>query len=325
MNRRGSLLAILALGAAPLCASAQQQGRVWRIGFLGSGSASAYAYRINAFRSGLRDFGYVEGKNVLIEYRWAAGNYESLPQLANELVRLPVDLLVTHATLGARAARQASLSIPIVLTDITDPVALGIVESLGRPGGNVTGSTFFAPQISAKRLQLLKEAMPRITRVGLLLNPTTPAAAVIFDETEKAAKLLKVKLQQFESRQPEDFEQAFAAMAQSRVDALMIQDEPLFTPNKSVLANLANRHRLPSAGYGEFAEAGGMIGYGLDFRQLYRRAAYFVDRIFNGSKPADLPMEQPTRFELVINVKTANALKLTIPQSVLLRADKVIE
>jgi len=325
MNRRRSLLALLALSAAPLGALAQQQGRVWRIGFLGTGSASAYSYRIDALRSGLRDFGYVEDKNVLIEYRWAAGNYELLPQLANELVRLPVDVLVTHAVPGARAARQASSSIPIVLTDITDPVALGIVESLGRPGGNITGSTFFAPQVSAKRLQLLKEAMPRITRVGLLLNPTTSAAAVIFKETEAAAKSLKVKLQQFESRQPADFEETFAAIVQSRVDALMIQDEPLFTPNRSVLANLANRHRLPSAGYGEFAEAGGMIGYGLDFLQLYRRAAYFVDRILNGSKPAELPMEQPTRFELVINLKTANALKLRIPQSVLLRADKVIE
>jgi putative ABC transport system substrate-binding protein len=282
MNNRRKLLIALGAGAlaAPFSAFAQQQGKVWRIGFLGVGNAQAYAYPIDALRAGLRDFGYTEGNNFVLESRWAEGDYDRLPQLATELIRSKVDVLVTHATPGTRAARQVSSTMPIVMTDIAaDPVALGIVENLARPGGNITGSTIFGVELTAKRLELLKDAVPRIKRIASLVNPSNLGTTAIVKEANMAAKAMKVEMLQFESRQPTAFDTAFLAMVRSRAEAILIQDEPLFTSDKGMLANLAVNHRLPSAGYSEFAEAGGMIGYGVNFRELYRRAAYFVDKI----------------------------------------------
>ena len=324
-NRRKIIAALLALAAASPGSPTFAQRKVWRIGFLGVGSASAYAYRIDALKVGLRDHGYTEGQNVVMEYRWANGNTNLLLALAHELLQARIDVLVTHGIAGASAARQATSSMPIVVTDIADIVASGLVTNLARPGGNITGSTFQAGQLNGKRLELLKGALPGVVSVGFLLNPGSPTTGAVFRETELAAKAMNVELQRVEARQPADFEPAFAAMAKARVGAVLVQDNPLFTPNRKVIADLAAGHRLPAAGYTEFAEAGGMIGYGLNFIELYQRAADFVDRIFKGAKPAELPMEQPTKFELVLNLKTAKQLGIVIPQWVYARADKVLQ
>jgi len=320
---------LVAFGVGALARSlpgfGQQRGKIYRIGFLGAGRAPAYAHRIDALRTGLRDFGYVEGKNLVIEYRWAEGHYDRLPQLAVEIVGLKIDVLVTHTTPGTRAARQASATLPIVMTDVLDAVGMGLVESLARPGGNITGSTLLGPQLNAKRLEMLKEALPRIRRVALLVNPSNPALATIRAEMEMAAKSGKVELREFEARQATDLEGAFQTMARIRVDAVIVTEDPVFTVNTGIIANLAINSRLPLAGFSEFATAGGLIGYGVNFPELYRRAAYFVDKIIKGAKPAELPVEQPTKFELVVNMKTAKALGIKIPQSILVRADKVIE
>ncbi len=331
-NRRRSTRRkfLLVLGASaltsPLRSFAQQQpAKIHRIGFLGAESASGYTSRVNALRAGLRELGYVEGKNIAIEFRWADGKTDRLPELAAELVRLNVDVLVTHAVPGTRAAKQATTTIPIVTAAVADPVALGLVASLARPGSNITGSTFFYAEIIAKRLELLKEAMPRITQVAVLMNPDNPTIGTIFHAMEIAAKPLKVALLRFEARGPNEFEGAFSAMAKKRVDAVALVEDPMFFSNAKGLADLAVKQRLPSIGFNEFAEAGGVIGYAANNLEMWRRAAYFVDKILKGAKPGDLPIEQPIKFELVINLKTAKALGLKIPQSVLLRADKVIE
>ncbi len=317
----------LALGllTAPLAAGAQQPAKTPRIGFLGMTSAAEYASQIEAFRQGLRDLGYVEGKNSVIEFRWAERKYDRLPGLAAELVRLKVDVLVTHSTPGTLAAKQATSTIPIVMVVSGDAVGAGLITSIARPGGNITGSTFFNPELAAKRLELLKEAVPRITRVAVLLNPDNPGQGLLLQAMELTAKPLKLELQQVEARGPDEFDRAFAAMAKKRADALAVLEEPVFIAQARRIANLAAKSRLPTIGFSELAEGGGLMAYGVNFLDLYRRAAVFVDKILKGAKPADLPVEQPTRFELVINLKTAKTLGLTIPRQILLRADKVIE
>jgi putative ABC transport system substrate-binding protein len=320
---------LIALGAgalvAPLSSSAQQTVKMARIGFLGVTTAAEWASRVEALRAGLRDLGYFEGKNIAIEYRWAEGKYDRLPRLAAELVRLKVDVLVVHGTPGTLAAKQATATIPIVMAHIGDAVATGIVGSLARPDGNITGSTFFNPELMAKLLELLKEAIPRMTQVAVLLNPDNPVNSLILAAMESAAKALKVGLQQFEARGPHEFDGVFAAMANRRVNAVVANSEPIFIASTRRMADLAIGKRLALAGSSEFAESGGMIGYWVNFPELYRRVAYFVDRILKGSKPGDLPIERATKFELVVNMKTAKALGIAIPQSVLFRADKVIE
>jgi len=311
--------------AAQLPDHTQQTAKVPLIGFLGLASASSSARQLESFRAGLRDLGYRESQNVVIDYRWADGEYERLSDLANELVRLRVDILVTHGTPGALAAKRATATIPIVVATSADAIALGLVESLARPGGNVTGSTFLVPEVNAKRLQMFKEPFPRTGHMAVLVNPNNPAMGPIIQAMKRTAKSLKMELQQFPVRGPNEFAAAFSSMTSSRVDAVAIIEEPMFQANAGVLAGLAMQKRLPSAGFKEFAEAGGLLGYGADIIRLFRRAAYFVDRILKGAKPADLPIEQPTKFELVINLKTAKALGLTIPPSVLGRADQVIE
>jgi putative ABC transport system substrate-binding protein len=326
VDRRTFLSGSLALLAAPRAAGAQQAEKVYRIGYLGNASASAQAKRVESLRAALRDLGYVEGKNIVIEFRWAEGRFERLPDLAAELVRLKVDVLVTAGTSGAVAAKEATTTIPIVMVGIGDAVATGVVASLARPGGNITGSTDSVPELMAKLLELLKEIMPRSRRVAVLVNPDTlQRGAPTFKAMENTAGSLKVELEQFESRGPSEFESAFSRMAKSRVDAIVVLSDVLFNYNVAALADLAAKKRLPSAGVQAFAQAGGLIGYGLNFPDMDRRAAYFVDKILKGVKPADLPVQQPTKFELVINMKTAKALGLTIPPSLLLRADQVIE
>jgi ABC-type uncharacterized transport system substrate-binding protein len=288
-------------------AEAQQPKKVPRIGFLGLPSASSFGKQMEALRAGLRDLGYLEGKNVLIDYRWAEGNYDRLSDLAGELVRLRVDILVTHGTPGTIAAKRATTTIPIIMTTSADAVASGLVESLARPGSNITGSTFFVPELNAKRLEIIKEPFPHTRRMAVLVSPDNPAM-----------------MPQFPVRGPTEFDGAFSAMTKTHVDAVAITDEPMFQANVGVLAGLAMKKRLPSAGFKEFAEAGGLLGYGVDILGLFRRAAYFVDRILKGVPPADLPVERPTKFELVINLKTANQIGLIIPPNVLARADRVM-
>jgi putative ABC transport system substrate-binding protein len=278
---------------------------VYRIGFLGTASASAQAKRVEALRAGLRDLGYVEGKNIVIEFRWAEGRSDRLQDLAAELVRLKVDVLVTGGTPGILAAKQATRTIPIVMAGSGDAVATGLVASLARPGGNITGSTDSIPELMAKLLELLKEIMPRTRRVAVLIAPSNPSRASVFKAMKGTAGSLKVELQEFETRDPSEFESAFSRMAKSRVDAVVVTTDYLFNDNVTAIADLAAKKRLPSAGAKAFAEAGGLIGYGLNFSDMYRRAAYFVDRILKGVKPEDLPVQQPTKFELVINLKTA--------------------
>ncbi len=328
MTTRRELLIALGAGAlaAPLTSFAQQKGKVWRIGILGATSASGTAGRVDALRAGLRELGYVEGKNLVIEFRWAEGNFERLPELAAELVRLKVDVIVAAGTVGIRAAKSATTTIPIVMASSGDPVALGLVASLARPGGNVTGMAHFSPEVAAKRLELLMDAFPRTKQVAVLFNPDNPSfIRVTLPAMEAAAKSLKLELRQFGVRRSGEFDSAIAAMAKIRVDAVVVLDDGLLVANFGPIVKLAAKMRLPSIGLPEFAEAGGLMAYGPSRLASVRRAAYFVDRIFKGAKPADLPVEQATRFETVLNQKTAKALGLQFPQAVLARADRVIE
>jgi putative tryptophan/tyrosine transport system substrate-binding protein len=316
------LLATVLLITAPF-AEAQQPAKVHRIGFLGLPSATGWGEKITALRAGLRDLGYVEGRNLVFEFRWADGMYERLPDLAAELVRLKVDVIITHATVGTRAAKQATTTIPIVIAAVGDAVALGLVASLARPGGNVTGSSFFLPELRAKRLEMLKETFPRINRVAVLRNLNT-GWQVSSDETDFASKSLKLELQHFGVTAPSEFESTFKTIAKQRIDAVAISEDPMLVSNAKVLVDLAAKQRLPSIGFLEVAEAGGLMAYAANLVEMHRRAAYFVDRILKGTKPADLPVEQPTKFEFIINLKAAKQIGLTIPPNVLARADRVI-
>jgi putative tryptophan/tyrosine transport system substrate-binding protein len=326
MDRRAFLASAGgALLASPLAALAQQPGKVPQIGLLSVASASASANDVEALRAGLRDLGYVEGRNIVIEFRWAEGKYDRLPDLAAELVRLKLDILVTPGTLATLAAKRATATIPIVMFNTGDAVATGLVASLAQPGGNITGSTILSPELMAKRLELLKEALPRTRRVAVLLNPNNPAQGLSLQAMETTARSLKMELQRLDVREAGEIESAFSAMAKQRVDAVAIPVDTVFNVNGRAIADLAAKLRLPSAGPREFAEAGGLIAYGVNRLDGWRHAAYFVDKILKGAKPADLPVERPTKFELVINMKAAKALGLTIPPALLVRADQVIQ
>jgi putative tryptophan/tyrosine transport system substrate-binding protein len=323
---RRRFMAVIAGGllAAPRAAEAQQSGRVYRIGFLGGASQSGYVAQVEALRLGLRDHGYVEGRNITIEYRWAEGKYDRLPALAAELVRLTVDIIITHGTPAALAAKQATTTIPIVMAIVGDPVDAGIVNSLSRPGGNVTGSAFFYRELNAKRLEMIKAALPRLTRVAVLMNPDNPTTVSALRFMEERAQALNVKLRPIGVRRLDELETA-VALAKEQAEALTIMDEGLFLSHTGRIAELAMRSRLPSIGFREYVVAGGLIAYGVDIPDIWRGSMVLVDKILKGTKPADLPIQQATRFELIINIKTAKALRLTIPQSFLLRADQVIE
>ena len=313
--------------AAPLAADAQQAGKVPRIGFLSLTSPSDRPPLLDAFRQGLRELGWVEGQNIVIDYRYAEGRVDRLPDLAAELVRLKVDLIVSWGTQGVTAAKNATETIPIVMIAVRDPVGTGLMASLARPGGNVTGVSGYAGlEIVAKQLELLKETVPKIRRVAILSNPTNAYHQLAIRDVNVAARSLGVQLQLLEARGPNEFDGAFAAMAKERVGALLVLSDAMLNSHRTRLADLAARSRLPAAyGVRESVEAGGLMSYGPSFLDLFRRSAAYVDKILKGAKPGDLPVEQPTKFELVINLKTAKALGLTIPQSLLQRADEVIQ
>jgi putative tryptophan/tyrosine transport system substrate-binding protein len=310
--------------AAPLAAGAQQAGKVYRIGLLGLSSRSDIT-GLEALRQGLRDLGYEEGKNLVIEYRWAEGKYDRLPGFADELVRRKVDVLVTYGTPGARAAKRATTTIPVVVAIMGDAVAMGIVPSLARPGGNITGSQFHFPEIMGKRVEMLKEAIPRLARIAILFNPANPSLPPALKVMEETARSLGIELQLIEVPNPQDFVGAFAVMAQRRSEGFVVADDPMLRSHGRAIAELAAKRRLPSVGEREYAGDGGLLAYAVNRPEVWRQAAVFIDKILKGAKPADLPFEQTTKFELVINLKTAKALGLTIPQTLLLRADQVIE
>ncbi len=325
--KTGLGMALALLLAAPVVAESQA-AKVYRIGFLGLSSAADYAVNLQAFRQGLRDLGYEEGKNISIEYRWAEGRDERLPALAAELVRLNPDVLVTHATPGIRAAQQATFTIPIIMGTSADPVRLGFVKSLARPGGNTTGVASQLIDLAAKRLELLKEAVPNLRHVAVLSNLANAVAREAVGETEVAARKLAVRVRSFEvKREPTELETVFTAILRERPDGLIVTPDSLIMgARQASIVEFAARNRLPAMG-GErrFVAAGGLISYGNDFQEGWRVAARYVDRILKGAKPAELPIEQPTKFELAINLKTAKRLGLTIPPSLLLRADQVTE
>jgi putative ABC transport system substrate-binding protein len=326
IERRQFLLTSLAGAlAAPLAPGAQQVGKVARIGFLGATTASGYAAQIEALRAGLRDLDYVEGKNIHIEYRWAEGRYERLPDLASDLVRLKVELIVTHGVPGTSAAKKTTETVPIVMAIVGDAVAFGLVTNVARPGGNLTGSTFFGPEVIAKRLEILREATPTASRVIVLLNPNNRAMRAVLDEMAVRARALGMKLLHEEVRGPSEFDRAFSAIARAQADALVIVDDPVLISNARQIADLAAKHRLPAIGFKEYVQAGGLMAYAVDHLRIWRQAAVFVDKILKGANPGDLPINQATHFELVINLKAAKALGLVIPPSLMLRADQVIE
>jgi putative ABC transport system substrate-binding protein len=326
VNRREFMTLLGGAAAAwPLAARAQQSTKVYRIGFVSMLSADSLPQRLEAFRAGLREFGYQEGRNIVIEYRWAEGQYERLPALFAEVVRLNVDVIVTHGTPGALAAKQATNTIPIVMAAIGDAEASGVVASLARPGGNVTGLTFFNPELAAKRLELLKETLPSLTDVGVLLNPVNPMNEPIVPAMRRTAGPLKLTLHQFGVREPGEFEAAFTEMAAKRVGAVVIIDDATLIANAPALAQIALQHHLPSIGWPDYAVAGGLLSYGINFPDMFRRAATFVDKILKGAKPSDLPVERSTKFGTIVNLKTAKALGIEVSTSLLLRADEVIE
>jgi putative ABC transport system substrate-binding protein len=313
---------------APLAAEAQQAGKVYRIGYISNSPPSTpETSRIyEAFRQGLLERGWVEGQNAVIEWRFAEGRMERFPDLAADLMRLKVDIVVTLGGPAARAAKQATTTTPIVAIAVSDPVGQGLVASLARPGGNVTGLATLFPELAVKRLELLKEALPGVSRVAVLWNAANPGNVIILRGVQAAAQTLGVTLQTREVRGPDDFEAAFAKMRRERPDALMILDDPLLFQYRASIVDFAAKRRLPAMHpIRESVEAGGLIAYSVNLAELNRRAAEYVDKILKGAKPADLPVEQPTKFELVINLKTAKALGLTIPPSLLRRADEVIQ
>ena len=328
MLRTIGLLVILTLGllAAPLAADAQPAGKVPRVGILPPGPISERVHLWEAFRQGLRELGYVEGQNIIIVFHSTEVRPERLPKLAAELVSLKVDIIVAAGGPGVRAAQQATKTIPIVAPVMTDPVELGFAASLARPGGNITGLTLISSDLSGKRLELLKASVPRVSRIAVLFNPIAPIMPPQMRETKVAARALGVQLQLLEVRAPEDFEMAFQAARRGGAGALITMDDTFVFTHRARIVKLAAKNRLPAIyGFREFVDAGGLMSYAANLVDMYRRAATYVDKILKGAKPADLPVEQPTRFELVINLKTAKALGLTIPQSVLIRADEVIQ
>jgi putative tryptophan/tyrosine transport system substrate-binding protein len=326
MNRRDTVLALLALGVAPVAALAQQQGKIPRIGVLIPGSRTGFSLRTEALLQGLRDLGYVEGKTIAIEWRWADGRVEELPRLAAELVGAGVDVIVTGGTPAAKALKNATRTIPIVVALFGDPVGAGLVESLARPGGNVTGFSDFAPILTGKRLEILGQVAPGTSRVAALLNSQNPNTRLELDSARAAASKLTVQLLAFEASDPNTLETAFAAMKKNRIRVHMVLTDPALYSQRDFIVDLAARNQmLGMYPLPEYVQAGGLISYGSDSKEFFRRAATYVDKILKGAKPGDLPIEQPTQFELVINLKTAKALGITIPQSLLLRADRVIE
>ena len=306
-------------------AEGQQPTKTPRIGYLSPLSRSAMAFRTEPFRQGLRELGYVEGKNIIIEYRYAEGKTDRTPALAVELARLNLDVIVTGGGTATRAAKEATTTIPIVMTQVGDPVGDGFVASLARPGGNITGLSTLAPEIDGKRLEVLKEIIPKLSRVAVLVTTNVPGNAQSLKQTELAAGAFGVKLQYLDVLVPKNVESAFRAASKGLADAVLVLDSFLVNSQRTQIADLAIKNRLPAIyGRREYVEVGGLMSYGVSVIELDRRAATYVDKILKGAKPADLPVEQPKKFELIINLKAAKQIGLTIPPNVLARADKVI-
>ena len=327
MNRR-AFIGTLAGGllAAPLAAEAQQAAKVYRIGFLGNSTAALEANLVGPFREGLRELGYVEGRNIVIEYRWAEGQYERFPVLIAELLARKVDVIVTAGTPATQAVKQATTSVPLVMVAVGDPVATGIVASLRRPGGNITGLTSISEDLEGKRLELLREVLPTVSRVAVLWNPDNQTLLAELKEIRAAAQVLGMKVQAWEVRTPVELEKMFNALVTERPGALLVMADRLFLHNRQRIMDFAIKQHLAGVyAYRELAEAGGLMSLGPSSPGMHRRAATYVDKILKGVDPADLPVERPTKFELVINLKTAKAFGLTIPPSLLQRADQVIE
>jgi putative tryptophan/tyrosine transport system substrate-binding protein len=327
MDRRRFLLTSLAGAfAGPLAVRAQEPARIWRIGFLGSGSHSAGDPRVEALRRGFGELGYADGRNLAIEFRWADGNANRLPLLAAELAKLKLDAIVSQGTQATDAARRAATTIPIVFAVAGDPVGTGLVSSLSRPGRNVTGLSDIAPEMAGKRLELLRQLVPGITRIAVLWNPANPSAAPQMRDTGAVARSFALLVRSLELKDVSQLDGAFASAVQDRAGAIIALSDGALYARRVQIARLAARHRLPCVAWTpEFAESGCLMTYGADVVEMHRRAAMFVDKIWRGVSPADLPVEQPTKFELVFNLKTAKALGLTIPPSLLARADQVIE
>jgi len=316
-------LFLTVLLASVVPAHAQQTKKIPRIGFLSPTSDDS---RVEAFRQGLRELGYTDRQNIAIEYRWAEGNFERLPQLANELVQLKVDIIVAVVTQASLAAKKATSTIPIVMIGVADPERSDLVASLARPGANITGTSSMTAEIVGKQLELLKETLPKISRVAALWNPANPIfQGIQRKEAETAARALGVQLQIAEARGSEEIDRAFGALSRALARALIILNDPVFTAERKRIAELAAKNRIPSvSGTLEYTEAGGLMAYGPSFPEMYRRAATYVDKILKGAKPADLPVERPTKFEFIVNLKAAKQIRVTIPPNVLARADKVI-
>jgi putative tryptophan/tyrosine transport system substrate-binding protein len=326
--RRRDFITLLGGAAAawPLAARAQQTGKMSRIGYLGISSPSLEPHYVEAFRQKLRDLGHVDGENISIEYRWAEGQDDRLPNLATELVRLKPDIIVTTGTPGALAAMQATKTIPIVMASAGDPVGAGLVASLARPGGNVTGFTILGPELEGKRLELLKQAVPELSRVAVLWNPSNPAIVPYFNTIETAGRALQISLEPVaEVRRADELDNAFFAIASARPHALVVLPDRFLLAHRKRIVEFAAAKRLPGMyPFREYVDAGGFMSYAPSNIELFRGAATYVDKILKGAKPGDLPVQEPTKFELVINLKTAKQISVTIPANMLLRADKVI-
>ena len=320
-----SILLIVAVVVVAAIAEAQQPTKIPRIGYLSPTSPSVSPTRIKAFRQGLRELGYVEGKNIIIEYRYAERKFDRLPALAAELVRLKVDVIVTGGGVITRAAKEATVTIPIVMTNDSDPVASGFVASLARPGGNITGLSTFAPELSGKQLELLKETIPKLSRVAVFGTSNNPDNAQVLREVELAAGAFGVKLQYLEVREPKDIETVFRAASKGRADAALVLPSSIFNSHRTQVVELAVKSRLPAIyNHSQYVVDGGLMTYGASINDLDRRAATYVDKILRGRTPADLPVEQPMKFEFIVNLKAAKQIGLTVPPNVLVRADRVI-
>jgi len=314
------------VAAWPLAARAQQPAKIPRIGFLGNSTATMEANLIGPLRDGLRELGYEEGRNVIIEFRWADGKYDQFPALVAELLAAKVDVIITAGTPATLAIKKATSTVPLVFIAVGDPVGTGVVPNLGRPGGNITGLSSIAPDLEGKRLELLREVVPKLSHVAFFLNPANAFHTASMRQARVAAQSLGIKLQPMEVNKSEQLDGAFASIVKEKPDALLILADRIFLHNRKRMMEFAIQQRLPSVNaYRELVEAGGLISYGPSYEDMHRRAAVYVDKILKGTKPADLPIEQPTKFTLLINLKTAKTLGLTVPPTLVARADELIE
>ena len=324
MKRREFITVLCCAVAWPLASRAQ--GRIPRVGFMGNSTAALEANLVDSFREGLRELGYEEGRNIAIEYRWADGQYERFAALVTELIAAKVDVIVTAGTPAALAVKKATSTVPLVMVAVGDPVGTGLVPSLARPDGNLTGLSSVAPDLEGKRLELLREIVPSVSRIAVFLNSVNPFHATSMRQAQTAGKTLGIKVQQYDIRKSEDLDGAFAAIRKERPDALLILADRVFLHNRERIVDFTGEQHLPNVNaYKELVEAGGLISYGPSYEDMHKRAAIYVNKILKGAKPGNLPIEQPTKFTLIVNLKAAKALGISMPPAVLSRADEVIE